>query len=161
MTGQQIQEALDALVVDLQTRGKGQTIQMAIRDEDNNLSVQSLSSDAGGAVNAAQLATLQSFVDGFAPVADAYETARAPIAGLNETFKTAQAPHEPLMTAAANARKALNDALEADAVYQAAKTALETARANPVYVAAVSAYDNSNVVEFVQALRSAKGEYSV
>jgi hypothetical protein len=65
------------------------------------------------------------------------------------------------MTAAANARKALNDALEADAVYQAAKQALETARADPAYVAAVSAYDNSNVVEFVQALRSAKGEYTV
>jgi hypothetical protein len=58
-------------------------------------------------------------------------------------------------------RKALNDALPADANYRAAKTALENARAVPAYVAARTEYENQNVSENFSALGPAKGEYAL
>jgi hypothetical protein len=160
MTGQQLQDALDALVRDLQTTAKGRSVQIPIRDDDNNINVYTLSSDANGVVNAAQLTVLQEMVDSYKPVADAYETARAPVTALSEAFKTAQAPHEGLITAAKTARTNLETALEGDANYQAAKTALDNARSDPAYQAAIQAYKDNSIADFAAQLRLARGEYA-
>lgn len=159
MTGQDFQDKVDALVVDLQTKGKGQLIDVIMRGSDNAPSIATLSSNPQGVVNAAQLAPLQTFVNTLKPIADAYETARVPVDAANEAFKTAQAPHEALMTAATNARKALNDALDGDAGYQTAKTALDAARADAGYISAVEAYKNFNLSENYGNLGDAKGKY--
>ena len=61
MTGQEIQDRLDAIVVDLQTKGKVQTF--FFRDSDNVPNVLPLSSTAQGVVNAGQLADIQAVVE--------------------------------------------------------------------------------------------------
>lgn len=161
MTGQDFQDKLDALVVDLQTVGKGQTINVMVRDEDNIPLNLPLSSDVNGVVNAAQLATIQGFVDGLKPIADTYTTEYAPVTAASEAFKTAGEPHTALVETARVARVALSDALTADAGYQAAKTALDNARAGAGYIAARDAYNSRNVSENFGNLSDAKGKYIV
>ncbi len=159
MTGQDFQNKLDALVADLQTKGKGQTVEVLLRGADNSTQVFPLSSTIGGEVNDGQLQAIQDFIGELMPHADAYETDIAPVKAALEVFKTAQEPHEALMTAATAARQNLNAALEADAGYQTAKTALDAARSNPVYVASSEAYKSNNVSENFGNLGDAKGKY--
>lgn len=72
MTGQDIQDRLDAIVEDLQTDGKGRTVYVMVRNTDNEPVNYTLSSDANGVVNAAQLADLQQFIDLLKNVATQY-----------------------------------------------------------------------------------------
>lgn len=159
MTGQDFQDKLDAIVLDLQTTGKGQTVKVALRDEGNTTVSFPLSSDVNGVVNAAQLAPIQSFIDGLKPIADAYETQRAPVQAALETFKTEQSGHQALIDATSAARTALSTALEADVGYQAAKAALDGERLAPAYISAVTSYRNFNVSENFGNLSDAKGKY--
>jgi hypothetical protein len=161
MTGQDFQDRLDAIVADLQTRGKGQTVNIMFRESSNSPLILPLSSDANGVVNAVQLQAIQDFLSDVITNADDYETQRAPVSAALEAFKLAQAPHEALMTAATNARKTLSDALEADPAYQTAKQALDTARRAPAYVSAARDYEDFNVSENYAALGQAKGEYII
>ena len=159
MTGQDVQDRLDALVVDLQTKGKGQTVQIMFRNPDNSPNVLPLSSNAQGVVDAAQLAAVQAFIDGLKPIATEYETRYEPVRLALEDVNTAKEPHQPLFDAAKVARKALADALTADANYQGAIATLEAERNGVEYIAAKMAFENSNVSENYSALSEAKGEY--
>lgn len=161
MTGQDIQDRLDAIVADLQTKGKGQTVNIMFRNPNNSPNILPLSSDAQGVVDAAQLAAIQAVVDGLIEPADDLTTYSAPVSAAGEAFKTASQPHEPLRVAAQDANAALKTALENDANYQAAKTALETARQNQDYIDAQTSYKNLNVSENFAALGQARGEYVV
>lgn len=161
MTGQEIQDRVDALVVDLQTAGKGQTINIAIRNDDNSIEVLPLSSTAGGVVNAGQLATLQGFVDGLKAAADEYTGQYAPVQTALDNFNARRATHQALIDAASAARTALNDALTADVTYQNLKGVLDDARAEQDFINARTVYENLNCSENYAALQSAKGEYSI
>ncbi len=161
MTGQNIQDRLDAIVADLQTRGKGQTVNIMFRNPNNSPNILPISSDANGVVDAAQLAVIQAVVDGLIEPADDLTTYSAPVTQASEAFKTASQPHEPLRVVAQDANAALRTALESDANYQAAKQALDTARANQDYIDAQTSYKNLNVSENFAALGQAKGEYVV
>lgn len=161
MTGQDIQDRLDAIVEDLQTKGKGQTVQVMFRDGDNHPAVLPLSSDVNGVVDAAQLNDIQLFINDLKTFADDYEQRRAPVLVANEAYNTAREPHQALIDAASLARKNLSDALTADAQYQAAKTALETARQNADYITASNFYKTMHVSENYAELQSAKGNYYV
>lgn len=161
MVGEDFQDRLDAIVSDLQTTGKGQTVGIAVRDSGNSFAVLPLSSDANGVVNVVQLAAVQNFFNLLKPIADQYEAERAPVQAALEAFQTAQTPHQILIDAASQARKDLNDALLADANYQTKKMALENARANVDYVGAMADYRNNNVSENFGNLGDAKGKYAV
>jgi len=161
MTGQDFQDKLDAIVEDLQTDGIFQQVRAVFRAGDNALTVFPLSSDANGVVNAAQLADIQAFINDLKPIADAYETERAPVTVALETFKTEQSGHQALIDAAATARTALATAFAADAGYQTAKTALDAARADVDYIAAAEAYRTNNVSENFGNLGDAKGKYVI
>lgn len=161
MTGQDIQDRLDAIVADLQTKGKGQIVNIMFRNPNKSPNILPLSSDAQGVVNAAQLAAVQAFVDGLIEPADDLTTFSMPVSTASEAFKTASQPHEPLRVAAQDANAALKTALENDQNYQAAKTVLETARANQDYIDAQTSYKNLNVSENFSALGQAKSEYVV
>ncbi len=161
MTGAEIQARLDALVLDLQTNGKGQSITVGLRNEDNVLADFPLSSDIDGVVNAGQLAAIQNAIDAIKPIADDYELEYGPVKDASEAFRTARGVHQALIDAASAARTALNDALEADVDYQAAKTAYDNARLDPDYVAARTAYKTNNVSENYGNLQEAKGKYEI
>ena len=160
MTGQEIQDRLDAIVEDLQTDYKGQYTQIMMRGDDNTANIFSLSSDGAGNVNAIQLAAIQDFIDNLKPLADTYETEYAPVQAASETFRDARAEHQVLIDAASAARVALADALEADASYQTAKTAYDAAREDAGYVAARTAYRTNNVSENYGNLQEARGKYT-
>ena len=161
MTGQDLQDRLDAIIEDLQTKGKGQTVQIMFRDNTNSAFTMPLSSDANGVVNAAQLNQVQIAVDALKPFADEYEDRRGIYEPLLEAYQTARAVHQPLIDAYSAARTALQDAFENDVNYQNAKTALNDARLDPDYVAAVQAYKIENVSENYQELQAARGKYNV
>lgn len=161
MIGQDFQDKLDAIVLDLQTKGKGQLVKIAFRGADNDTFIMPLSSDANGVVNAQELSNLQAVVNNMKPFADNYETQRSPVQAALEDFKTAQEPHQGLFDAAAVARKNLSDALEADQTYQAAKEFLENLRQDNFYIDAVNAYKANNVSENFGNLSDAKGKYAV
>ena len=78
MLALEIQERLDAIVYDLQFAGKGKTVQLMFRDANNQPQILPLSSNAAGVVDAAQLATVQTFINGLKTAADTYNTATAP-----------------------------------------------------------------------------------
>ena len=160
MTGQDFQDKLDALVEDLQIRGKGQSIDIVFRGGDNKTTAMKLSSDAQGVVSATELADIQSFINPLKAIADVYAIEYEPVQTALEAFKTAQTPHEALIAAASLARKNLADALEADANYHAKKTALETARNAPAYIDAREDYVANNVSENFGNLGDAKGKYA-
>lgn len=160
MTGQEIQDRLDAIVKDLQTTQKGKGVEIALRDEGGAMSIYGLSSDANGVVNQAQLNNLQSAIDYLKPVADAYETRYAPVKTASETFRIAREVHQPLIDEATNARNALNAALEADQNYQTAKTNYETASQDPQYIAARDQYKLYNTSENFGNLSDARGKYT-
>lgn len=159
MTGQDFQDKLDAIVGDLQTTAKGRECKILVRGEDNDASIFTLSSDSGGVVNAAQLANLQGTLDTFKQIADEYEAQRGLYTPQLDAFKSAREAHQPLIDAAALANKNLRDALEADAAYQTAAAALEAARADPDYIAAVTGYKTYNVSENYGNLSEARGKY--
>ncbi len=159
MTGQDFTDTIDALVVDLQTKGKGQTVNIALRGADNITNDFRLSSDVNGIVNDGELKTLRSAILDASVAADGYSVAIVPVQMASEAFKLAAAPFMPLADAASLARKNYNDAILADAPYQAAKTALDAARNDPAYVASLTAYRNLNVSENFGNLGDAKGKY--
>ena len=159
MTGADLQDTFDAIVLDLQTTGKGKAVQVAFRYPNNETVSMPLSSDSSGVVNALQRAEIQGFIDGLKPIASTYESERAPVTAALETFNTARSAHQGLIDAASAARVALNTALEADAGYQTAKTALDAARADVNYIDAVEAYRANNVTENYGNLGDAKGKY--
>lgn len=74
MTSLQIQQALSAIVTDLQFAGKGKTVQIMFRDSNNQANVLPLSSSPTGVVDAGQLAAVQTVVDGLKTAADTYNT---------------------------------------------------------------------------------------
>lgn len=159
MTGADFQDKLDATVSDLQTAGKGQTVQITLRNNSNELETFPLSSTAQGVVDAAQLATIQSVVDAMKVLADDYAGELVPVSAASETFSTARSAHQVLIDAASAARQTLADALEADQEYQTAKLALDAARADAGYVAAREVYRVNNVGENFGNLGDAKGKY--
>lgn len=159
MRGQDFQDRLDALVADLQTRGKNQTVNVMFRSPTNEAEIMPLSADAQGVVNAAQLAAIQAFIDPLKGFADNADTFSQPVAAASEAFKLAGQPHEALRAAAQTANAALRDALANDPAYQAARAALDSARLNQDYVESQEFYDINNVSENFAALGQAKGEY--
>ncbi len=159
MTGQEVQDKLDAVVTDLQTTGKGQTTQFMFRDASNQPQILPLSSDANGVVDAVQLAAIQTFVDTLKDVVTNYNAAVAPVKAASETFKLAKANHQALYDDASTARTALNTALENDANYQAAKTAYDVERNDIEYQNARAAYAENNASENIAELTAAKGSY--
>jgi hypothetical protein len=160
MTGQDFQDKLDAIVLDLQTSFPNHSVQISLRGAGNVITVFSLSSVAG-VVNGAQLGAIQDVLDDLKPIADSYTTERVPVTSALETFKTERAGNQVAIDAASAARIALSTALLADADYQTAKTALDTARAGATYVTALTAYQSNNVSENFGNLSEARGNYFV
>ena len=161
MTGQEFEDKLNAIVADLQTVGKGKTVNMLFRNSNGSANVLPLSSDANGVVNEAQRLVIQNFITNLADSADSYNTAYAPVQTAAEAFKTASIPHQVLTDAASAARVTLQTALTADPAYQTAKTALDNARLVPAYIAARDDYQAQNVSENFSELSNAKGKYVV
>ena len=159
MTGQDIQDRLDAIVTDLQTNFKGSQVDVMLRGDDGAALTFTLSSDANGIVDVAQHGAIQDFINLLKPTADDYETRRGVYTPFLDAFKTAQEPHKPLMDAAAAARVALQSALDADAGYQTAKTNLEAARTDIAYVESVQTYSAKCVSENFGNLQEARGKY--
>lgn len=159
MTGQEIQDKLDAIVEDLQGKFKGSSVQIAVRGEDDAMSLLPLSSDVNGVVNQAELDEVQAWVDDWKVYADSYSAAYDPVKTASENFKLARQVHQQLIDDASAARTALSNALEADGDYQAAKNALDNARSDPAYVNARESYQNFNVSENFGNLGDAKGKY--
>lgn len=162
MTGAEIQARIDALVTDLQTVGKGQTVNVMFRNPNNTPLTMPLSSNAAGVVNQAQLDAINGFAANLLiPTADSVTTLSVPVTAASEAFKAASQPHEALRISTQTANAALKSALDGDATYQSAKAALDAARANPDYIDAQTDYKYHNVSENFAALAQAKGEYVV
>ena len=62
MNGQDFQDKLGAIVNDLQTVGRGRTVEILFRDQMNTSLILPLSSTAAGVVDAAQLDQVQKFL---------------------------------------------------------------------------------------------------
>ena len=161
MTGADFQMKLDAIVADLQTSGKGQTVQVLFRAANNQPTVFPLSSSPTGIVDAEQLRAIQAFTDVLKPLADKYELERAPVTAALDTFNAQRLTHQRAIEAATAARVALNDELLADADYQEFSRILEAARIAPEYVEAAAIYNSNNVSENYSELTAAKGKYIV
>ena len=160
MTGQDIQDKLGQIVTDLQTTAKGKTAQIAFRQNGGNLAIFPLSSDVNGVVQVGQLEAIQDFLDdGIKDVADAFETASVPVKATSEAFRLQRATHQTAIDAASAAREALNAELEADDLYQDAKTDYEAASTNPVYISARNDYQSNFVSENYGNLSDARGTY--
>ena len=159
MTGQDFQDKLDAIALDLQTVGKGKTVKIALRGSNNDVTNFPLSSDVAGVVNDRQLTAIQDAINLIKPIADSYTTERGPVMISLEAFNLERAGHQALIDAATAARTALNTALVADVNYQAAKADLDARRVAPDYVAAVNAYQQNNVSEIFGNLSDSKGKY--
>lgn len=159
MTGQDFQDKLDAIVLDLKTAGRGGTVEISLRSPTNAVNEFALSSNAEGVVNATQLAEIQTAVNNLKPIADEYEIERAPVQAALEEFNARRATHQAVIDAASAARQTMQDELEADETYQNLKTTLDTARADADYIAAVENYRVSNVSENFGNLGDAKGKY--
>ena len=78
MTGQDFQDRLDAIKTDLQTDGKGKTINIMFRQFGNTPYILPLSSDANGVINLAQLNAVEDFVSDLGALADQYLIDTAP-----------------------------------------------------------------------------------
>lgn len=159
MTGQDFQDNLDAIVLDLQTNGRGQTVNIMFRSANNQPNVLPLSSDSAGGVNPEQLGAVQSVVDGLKANADSFENTYAPVKGASAAYSAARVSHQTLIDDAKMSRDALTAALTADANYQSAKTAYDTAKNAPAYMAARDRYKATNVSENYAELTQAKGSY--
>ena len=159
MTGQDIGSKVDALVADLQTKGRGQTINILFRNPDNSPRIMPLSSDASGVVNVAQLAAIRTFLTGTMDAATNLATLSVPVTNASNDIKEALVQHEALITASQTASKALSEALLSDDSYQSFKRNLAEAQADADYISATLAYKNQNVAQNYAALISAKGEY--
>lgn len=160
MTGADVQGRLDAIVTDLQSvEGRGKTINFMFRNPDNSPNILPISSDANGVVNVAQLAAVQTVVDGLIVALNAYNTTVAPVRTASESFKTVRETLAPLATTAQTAAVALREAQAADPNFTAAKTAFEQARTDPAYVAASTAYRENNISENIAELASARGSF--
>lgn len=161
MTSQEFEDKLNAIVSDLQTVGKGKTINIMFRNQDGTPNILPLSSDVNGVVNGVQLAAIQNFIVDLGDSADGYNTEYAPVQAALDAFKTASDPHEALTEAARVARVALQTALTADPAYQAAKLALDNARIVATFIAARGDYQARNVSENFSELSNAKGKYVI
>lgn len=161
MIGVEFQDKLDAIVVDLQTSGKGQTVQIMFRNPANQPATFQLFSDSAGVVDVGKLAELQTFVDALKPIADTYEVERAPVMAASEAFNLRRATHQSSIDAASAARIALQNELMADAQYQTLSTALDAARLDADYIQATANYKTNNVSENFSELSSAKGKYVI
>ena len=161
MTGVDFTAKIEAIILDLQTTGKGKTVNFMFRNQNGTPNILPLSSDANGVVNVDQRDVVLNAITGLSDSADAYNTEYAPVQAASEAFKTAQTPHDALIEAARVARVALTDALAADPAYQTAKTALDNARLVPAYIAARDDYQARNVSENFSELSNAKGKYVV
>lgn len=159
MTGQDFQDRFDALLDDLQKAPADRAAHILFRSADGTPQVFPITK-AGQVINPAQVAAAQAFIDTLKPIADTYEAEFTPVRGLSETFRLARAVHQPLIDAAQTARIALQTALEADADYQAADTALRNAQTDPDYIVARTAYQNNNVSENFGNLSDARGKYT-
>ena len=100
MTGIDFQNKLDALVEDLQKKGKVRSIEIPGRTTNNTTGIFNLSSDANGVVNASELNQVQNFIDPLKLIADNYEVEYEPVKSASEALRLAQMPHEALITAA-------------------------------------------------------------
>jgi len=160
MTGQDFQDRLEAVIRDLQTSGRGQTVNFTFRDNTNTPVIMPLSSSAVGVVNAAQLATIQAFIDALKPIATTFETERTPVTAANQAVADARIPFAAQITAANTARETLATALGADPTYQAALIALDTAKTDADFVAAQLSFQDNNVLENYQELQAARGKYT-
>ena len=78
MTGQDFRDRLMAIVTDLQFSGKGKTVEIMLRNENNQASIYPLSSDVNGVVNAVQFAAIDAKVADLEVLADDYVTNTAP-----------------------------------------------------------------------------------
>ena len=78
MTAQDFLDRLDAIVLDLQTDGKGKTVNIMFRNANNQPNILPLSSDANGVVNAAQLAAVVDVVGFYSDFVQDYTAAIAP-----------------------------------------------------------------------------------
>lgn len=161
MNSVDFQDKLDAIVVDLQTSGKGRTIQAMFRGINNQTVVLPLSSDAFGVVDGNQLTDVQGFVNSLKPIADTYEAERAPVMAASEAFNLRRATHQVSIDKASAARITLQDELLADTQYQTLSAALDAARTDNGYIQATTDYKTSNVSENFSELSSAKGKYVV
>jgi hypothetical protein len=161
MTNAEIQSKLDAVVVDLQTKGKGQTVNFMFRNPDGSPNVLPLSSDAGGVVNAGELAAVQAFVDGIKAINGDFEAAYTPVKTAKTQLANADSTRAALINAAQNANQALKNSRDNDANYQAKKSAYETAAADADYIAARAVFKSANVVENANELTNARGSYVV
>ena len=159
MTGQDIQDRVDAIVQDLQTTYKGATVDIAVRYEDNVTGIRQLSSDVNGNINAGQLASLNAVLAEMKTYADGYDLEYADVSAASEAYREALKPHAALATAATAARKAYNDAIEADGAVQAAKLAYDNARLDVDYINARDLYRTYNVSENYGNLGDARGKY--
>ncbi len=159
MTGQDFENKSGAIVTDLQTAGRGRTVQILFRDSSNASLILPLSSTAAGIVDAGQLKEVQNFLDMIEPVADNYEAVRIPVVAAQTAFNARRATHQAIIDAATAARDAATAELLADATLQTLSTALDTARANPGYVQGVALYVDANVSENYSELSAAKGKY--
>lgn len=159
MTSAEVQSKLDSIVEDLQTKGKGQTVNFMFRNPDGTPNILPLSSDSSGVVNAAELSAIQIIVDGLKTGLTTLNTAATPVSAARNQYESARNTHISLINAARNSRAALQNAFDGDANYLAKKTAFESAVSNAAYVSARNAYKDSNVSENIAELTNAKGAY--
>lgn len=159
MTGQQIQNVINAIFTDLQTDFKGFKTEIMIRNEMDAATILPISSDAGGNLKTDEVDAIKRFFDGQKDNADAYAAAYAPVQNASQAFRDVRGVHQTLIDTATAAREALADALEADADYQTAKAAYDAARTDPAYVTARDFYRDHNVSENYGNLQDARGKY--
>lgn len=160
MTGIEIQQRLEAIIVDLQTVGKGLGIVIVFRGSNNAALEFPLSSDNQGVINDTERENLQAFVDGLKLIADNYAFPNGLVQNSANALKAATLPHEALIEAARVAREAVNAVLAADSVYQAAKTQLDNDRADVDYITFGEQFRQNNVSENYAELANAKGKYT-
>ncbi len=160
MTGTDIQQRFEAIIVDLQTVGKGLGIIIVFRNSNNAAQEFTLSSDNNGVTDDAERENLQTYIDEELKLpADDYNIALIPVTAASEALLIQQIPHQALIDAASAARIALQNALLAVEDYQQAKAVLEAARANPVFIEKRDVYIAKNVSENYAELANAKGKY--
>ncbi len=78
MTAQDFYDRLDAIKTDLQTDGKGKTVNIMFRNSSNQPNILPLSSDANGVLNAAQENAIDLVVADLADFVTDYNVAIAP-----------------------------------------------------------------------------------
>lgn len=88
MTAQDFLDKLDAIVLDLQTDGKGKTVNIMFRNANNQPNILPLSSDANGVVNAVQLGAVSDVVGSLPDFVADYNVSIAPYTAKAAELKT-------------------------------------------------------------------------